>query len=133
MAAVTKGAAASFDAVSIMYLIPVHGIAGEDIAICDACYLKAADNKIWRASGAAINEAARLLGFTPKAVKAGDPIEVFGVGAKFNYTDVGVDLTPGAMYYLGAAGGLDSASQTGDTVGAVQAIDKHMVRVTKVV
>lgn len=133
MAAVTKGAAASFDAVSIMYLIPIHGIAGEDIAICDACYLKASDGKIYRASGAAANEAARLAGFTPKAVKSGDPIEVFGVGAKFNYTDTGTDLTPGALYYLGATGGLDTAATTGDAVGAVQALDKHMVRVVKVV
>ena len=133
MAAITKGSSASMDATSIMFLIPVHGVAGEDIAICDACYLKGADNKVWRASGAAINEAARLLGFAPKAVKAGDPIECFGVGTKMNYTDSGVNLTPGAMYYLGAAGGLDSASQTGDTVGVVQAIDAHMVRVTKVV
>lgn len=88
-------------------------IAGEDLEIGDPCYIKASDGKAYKSNGTAANEAAKVHGFSPRAAMAGQPVTLFGQGARFRY---GTGLTPGAPFYLGAtAGRLDSAATTGGT------------------
>jgi len=71
----------------------------------------------------------QTIGFTPRAVKAGQPVTVFGKGARFSY---GTGLTPGDKYYIGAtAGRLDTATTTGDAVGVAQAITSTDIRVIR--
>jgi hypothetical protein len=73
-------------------------------------------------NGTSANEASRIHGFTPRAAAAGEPVTLYGVGARFGYADSG--LTPGAPLYLGTtAGRLDTAATTGGTVPTATALN----------
>lgn len=96
-------------------------VAGEALAAGDAVYIKAADNKVWKATGAAATEAAIVPGFAWMAADVGEAVTiVFGV--VFRY---GAGLTPGIPLYLSGAtpGGLDTAASTGGTRRIAQVID----------
>jgi hypothetical protein len=95
-------------------------LAGEDIAIGDACYIKS-DGLIWRSNGTTLNAAAaKVDGFAARAALSGQPVTLYH-GVNFNY---GSGLTPGARYYAGAtAGRLDTAATTGGTGAVAKAID----------
>jgi hypothetical protein len=103
-----------------------HGLAGEDIAAGDACYIKN-DGTVWRATGAAANAAARVRGFAYKASSAGEPVTLVH-DVNMNY---GAALTPGADYYLSGtvAGGLADLASTGGTTPVAFAVDTTRVRV----
>jgi len=88
-------------------------IAGEALAPGDACYVKGSDGLVYRSTGAAANAAAKVRGFAPTTINAGEPVSlIFNVA--MNY---GAGLTPGTDAYLSGttAGGLDSAASTGGT------------------
>ena len=95
-------------------------LAGEDIAAGDAVYLKN-DGKIWKASGAAANAAAKVIGFATNAASAGEAITVARVnsGVMIGYKPLvsGNDVAPGTGLYLSGtvAGGLADAASTGGT------------------
>jgi hypothetical protein len=133
MAAVTKASDAHIDAMSADKAFHIAGdlFAGEDLAACDFCYIKGSDGLVYRTSGAAANEAARFAGVTPKAVKSGQIVDLLGLGLEMRYASSG--LTPGAMLFIGATGGLDTAATTGDAVGIAQCINDTDIRITRAV
>jgi hypothetical protein len=102
-------------------------LAGEDIAAGDACYIKAADGKVWRSTGAAANAAAKVRGWAGIAAKSGEAVTlVFEVNMRY-----GAALTPGADYFLSGtvAGGIADAASTGGTAPIAYAIDATRIRV----
>jgi len=105
-------------------------LAGEALDVVAPCYIKSSDGLVYMSDGTAANEAAEVIGFTPRAVPIGQPVTLFGPFTRFKYSDS--LLTPGDMLYLGAtAGRLDTAASTGDAFGyaiALTATDIMIVR-----
>jgi hypothetical protein len=130
MALITRASTASMDVSTGMLAPQITGLkAGEALDAVAPCYIKSSDGLVYMSNGTAANEAAEFIGFTPRAVGIGQPVTVFGVGARFSY---GTGLTPGDKYYIGAtAGRLDAAATTGDAVGVAQAINSTDIRVTR--
>jgi hypothetical protein len=130
MALVTRSAVASMDASTGMFAPQITGlIAGENLDVAAPCYIKSSDGKIYMSNGTAANEAAEIVGFTPRAAKSGEPITLFGEGARFHY---GSGLTPGDKFYIGAtAGRLDTAATTGDALGVAQVLTATDIRVIR--
>lgn len=131
MALVTRSAEASMDASTGMMAPQITGlIAGADLDVAAPCYIHT-DGTVLMADGTGTNAAARVAGFTPRAVKSGQPVTLFAAGARFRY---GTGLTPGAKLYLGAtAGRLDDGATTGDAVSIAQVITTTDIRVTTVI
>lgn len=131
MATVAKSALASFDASTGMVAPQVSGlILGEDVLEAVTPLQLKADGKLWKASGAAADANARVFGWsTRKNGKSGQPMTVYGLGAVAKYSDS--LLTPGAIYYLGAAGVLSDVATAGDAVGIAQACDADNIRITR--
>lgn len=88
-------------------------VAGEALGAGDACYIKASDGKVYKSTGAADTEPARVHGYAPKATKAGQQVTLY-YNVRFQYATA---LTPGAKVYLSGtvAGGLADAASTGGT------------------
>jgi len=118
------------DASTGMYAPQITGLyAGEDLDVAAPCYIKSSDGKVYMSNGTSANEAAEFAGFTPRAVKSGQPVTLFGLGARFKY---GSSLTPGDVYYIGATKGrLDTAATTGDAMGVAAAITSTDIVVTR--
>lgn len=118
MTLLTRASNAGLDTSTGMFAPQLSGlVTGEAIDVAAPCYIKSSDGKIYMADGTAANEAAEAVGFSPRAAASGEPLTLFGVGARFRYAAGG--LTPGDYYYLGAtAGRLDDAA----TTGGIQAI-----------
>lgn len=130
MASVTKDPNASVDVSTAMFAAQITGlIAGENIAVCAPCYIKAADGKVYQSNGTAANEAAKFDGFAPRAALAGQPITLYGIGTRMRY---GNGLVIGADYFVDTvAGGLSDAATTGGTTAIARAIDTTDIRVTR--
>lgn len=129
MADVTRVAGASMDASTGMFAPQITGnlYAGEALAACAPCYIKAADGKVYQSNGTAANEAAKFDGMTPEAYAVGDAIALFGVGARFRY---GSAMTPGQPLFVSAtAGVLSDAATTGGTVPIARAISATDIRI----
>jgi hypothetical protein len=112
MALVTRSASASPDTGSLMRAPQIAGdlYAAEALDPAAPCRIHS-DGLVYMSNGTANNASANCDGFTARAVAAGQPVTLYGVGARFQY---GSGLTPGARYYLGAtAGRLDTAATTG--------------------
>ncbi len=126
MTVLTRSTTPSMDANQNNQIAAGDLYAGEDLDAVAACYIKASDGKVYMSDGAASNEAAKFVGFTPRACKAGEPVTLYGWGTRFKY---GSGLTPGAIYYIAAAdvydyeGRLDTATTTGDTKGTAMALN----------
>lgn len=131
MALVTRSADASIDATSAMYAPQVADLlAGEDIDMAAPCYIASADGLVYMSDATANNEAAEFVGFSASPASNGQPVTLFGLGARFRY---GSGLTPGAVLFVAAtAGRLDDAATTGDSVGTVQVLSDTDIRVTRV-
>jgi len=128
---VTKSAKASIDATTALVNQSITGLlAGENIAECDLVYIKS-DGKVWRATAAAANAAAKAVGIAPRQANTGEPCTILvGPGQIAKYSDAG--LTPGAILYVGeTAGALSSIATTGDAVGFAQAIDSSNIQLTR--
>jgi len=121
MALLTRAADASVDASTAMFAPQISGlVAGEAIAACAACYVKAADGLVYNSNGTAADAAAKVDGFSAQAATAGQGVTLFGPGLRMRY---GTGLTIAALYYLGTtAGRLDTAATTGGTVAVAKAI-----------
>ncbi len=87
-------------------------LAGEAIAEGDALYLHT-DGRLYRATGAVANAAARVRGFAQKAASAGEAVTGYR-NVRMRY---GTGMTPGVPLYLSGtvAGGLADAASTGGT------------------
>lgn len=130
MALITRSTSAAIDASTAMYAPQLTGlVAGEALDVAAPCYIKSADGLVYMSNATAANEAAEVVGFTARAVAIGQPVTLFGIGARFRY---GTGLTPGNILYLGAtAGRLDDAATTGDAFGyaaVVTATDIVIIR-----
>lgn len=121
MTLLTRASTASMDTSTGMFAPQITGLyAGEALDVAAPCYIKTSDGKVYMSNGTAANEAAEVVGFTPRAVGIGQPVTLFGAGARFSY---GSSLSPGAVYYVGAtAGRLDTAATTGDGAGTAYAV-----------
>jgi hypothetical protein len=128
----TKSATAGIDiSTAVVNQLLTGLIAGEDIALCDLVYLKS-DGKVWRATAAAANAAAKAIGVAPRAAKAGQPITVVpGPNQVVRWSDAALG-TPGTLLFVGeTAGTLSSIATTGDAVGFAQVIDASNIRLIR--
>lgn len=102
--------------------------AGEAIGAFDACYIKASDGKVYKATGAAANAAAKVDGFAAQAYASGDTDVTLYWDVRVNY---GSGLTPGARYYLSGAtaGALADAASTGGTAPVAHAVDATRIEI----
>ena len=128
MALVTRASTAQLDVSTGQFAPQITGlVAGADLDVAAPCYIKSSDGKVYMADATAANEAAELVGFTARAVKSGQPVTLFGKGARFSY---GTGLTPGDIYYAAAtAGRLDTAATVGDAFGVAQAVTSTDIRI----
>lgn len=99
--------------------------AGEALGPFDACYINA-DGKVYKASGAAANAAAKVRGFAAQAVGIGEAITLY-TNPRVRY---GAALTPGIQLFLSGtvAGGLADAASTGGTGIVGFAVDATRVQ-----
>jgi hypothetical protein len=100
---------------------------GENLAIGDACYVKS-DGKVWRATGAAANAAAKVDGYaaTNAYVAQTDPVTLID-NCVWAY---GSGLTPGASVYLDSTtpGALNDTATTGGTAPIGKVIDTTRIK-----
>lgn len=130
MADVTKSATPSMDTGSAQQIVAGNMYAGEDLAAVAPCYIKASDGKVYMSDGSSSNEAAKFVGFTARATKAGQPVTLFGFPTRFKYSS---GLTPGAIFYIsGTTGALADATTTGDTKGTAMAVNATDIVVCRV-
>ena len=101
-------------------------IAGEDLVAGDLVYIKASDGRLWKATGAAANEAARVVGMIQVATKTGEAATYwrnvrFGYGPKIT----GTPVSPGTPFFLSGtvAGGFADAASTGGTTIIAYVVD----------
>lgn len=123
MAAITLSKVA-IDTMTAQYCPQVTGLkAGEALFLGAACYIAAADGLVYLSNGVADDALAAIHGFTARAVSIGEPVTLFGVGARFRYAASG--LVPGAQCFLSAAtaGALATAASTGDSLGVAVCIN----------
>lgn len=131
MTTVTKSATADIEATSILWNSRISDvIAGEDLDLAAPCYIASGDGLVYMSDGTAADEAAGVDGFTPRNVKAGEPVTLFGIGTRYRYSDG--NLTPGQRLYLDTvAGQLNDAPTTGDAVGVAKAINTTDIRIVR--
>lgn len=104
MANITKDTYVSADVNSLMRCVYVSQlIAGEDLPAVSPCYI-GSDGKVYKAvsTQCTITNVADFVGVTPKLVKSGDPVTLFGKGARFN---LGSGMTPGTLLWISATAG----------------------------
>jgi hypothetical protein len=102
--------------------------AGEALLAGDACYIKAADNKVWKSTGAAANAAAVVDGFAALPAPVGEAVTLV-FNCTIQYGGV-VAATP--MYLSGTVpGGLADAASTGGTTVIAKAVDTTRIYVQK--
>lgn len=121
MAEITRGTV-SLATVEPGYEHQINGlVAGETLVKGDLVYIKAADGRAWKATGAAANAAAVVRGMVLMGAVAGDGVSIHR-GVVVNY---GTGLSPNASYFLSGtvAGGLADAASTGGTAEIAYAID----------
>lgn len=132
MANIAQSASASMDTSTGMFAPQLTGnlYAGEVLNACAPCYIKASDGKVYQSNGTALNEAAKFDGMTARKYQIGEPVVLFGVGARFKYADG--TLVIGTDYFVGTvAGQLSDAATTGGVRSIARAITTSDIRVTK--
>lgn len=102
-------------------------VAGEAIAAGDFVYIKQSDGRVYKATGAAANEAARARGIVFQAAVAGDGVTIMH-GITCHY---GAALAPGVPLYLSGtvAGGLADAASTGGTAEIAYPVDSTRIKI----
>jgi hypothetical protein len=128
MAEVPKAQPVSYCSVTPPQSDTINGLlAGEAIAAGDACYIKAADGKVWLATGAANTAPADVAGFAFTDASANEPVTLVCNG-NFRYAAA---LTVSAKLYLSGtvAGGLADAASTGGLAPIAVAIDATRIRI----
>jgi hypothetical protein len=107
---------------------PAHNIsgllAGEAIFAGALCYIKS-DGKVWLATGAAANAAAKVAGMAMVAAAVGEACSLyFDVTVRY-----GAGLTPGAQLFLSTGGLIVDAATTGGTAPIGFVVDATRIRV----
>jgi hypothetical protein len=125
MALLTRIAQASGDTTHLIKVPQISGdeYAGEDLDPVAACYKKASDGLWYMSDGTAVAEAARCMGFTARAVKAGQPVTIYRVG-------YGSGMAIGTQLFVAATKGrLDTAATTGGLVPVAEVITPTDIQV----
>jgi hypothetical protein len=124
MALITVASTASLDAVSAQRVPFISGlVAGEDLDPVAPCYVKS-DGKVYMSVTTVDNgiaTQAAFAGFTADAVSSGEPVTLFGKGARFS---IASGLTPGDIYFVSATAGAlsDTAVLANDVSPVAMAI-----------
>jgi len=108
----------------------INGLyAGEAIAAGDACYVKAADGKVWLSNGTAVNAAAKVRGFAATAAAAGEAVTLYA-GVNFYY---GTALSPGADLFASSvtSGALSDVATVGGTAPIGYVVDATRVHLDR--
>lgn len=131
MALVTRIAGASGDTNQLKKCPHITGLmTGEAIDGGAPCYIDSTTGSIFMCDGTAADQKAVIAGWAPRDAILGEPLTLFGIGARFSYSSG--TLTPGQKLYLGTTKGrLDTAATTGDAVGAAQAVNTTDIRATR--
>jgi hypothetical protein len=121
---------ASVDASTAAVAAQISGlVAGEALFAGAIVKILAADGKVYLANGTAADVNAQIAGVVPRAAGIGQPVTVYGIGARFRYSS---GLTPGAKLFLGTTSGrADTAATTGDAVGVFRVINDTDVQVIR--
>lgn len=99
-------------------------LAGEAIGAGLACYIKS-DGKVWLATGAAANAAAKVYGFAAQAASSGEAVTlVWDVRLRY-----GAGMTPGTQLFLSTGGTLVDAATTGGTAPIGVVVDATRIHV----
>lgn len=110
-------------------------VAGEDLDAGAPCHIQSSDGKIYMSNATSDNEAAEIVGFTPKSYNAGQVVTLYQQGAVFYYADDfnGDDsISPGDILYIAATDGrLDDSTTTGDSTGVARVIDNNHIQVIR--
>lgn len=124
MAAVPKSGTPSLASVTTQVNSLAGLLAGEAIAAGDACYIKS-DGKVWIATGAAANAAAKVYGFAAQAASVGEAVTlVWDVRLRY-----GAGMTPGTQLFLSTGGALVDAATTGGTAPIGVVVDATRIHV----
>jgi hypothetical protein len=102
-------------------------LAGATITPGQFVYIRASDNRVLPATGAAANEAARAVGVVLQGAVTGDGVTILhGLVVRW-----GAALTAGAPFYLSGvnAGELADAASTGGTTIIARAVDATRIYV----
>ncbi len=128
MAEVAKSGTPSYSSVTPPQSETIVGLlAGEAIAAGDACYIRAVDTRIMRATGAANTAPADVAGFAFVAASIDDPVTLVTSG-NFRY---GAAMTATTRLFLSGtvAGGLADAASVGGLAPIAVAIDATRIRI----
>lgn len=101
-------------------------LAGEALAAFDALYIKASDGLAYKATAAALNEAAVIAGYAATAASSGEAVTlIWNVTAGYGANIGGTLKAPGTLLYLSAvtAGALADAAGVGSVQPCAQVID----------
>lgn len=99
-------------------------LAGEAIFAGALVYIKS-DGKVWLATGAAANAAAKVAGMALQAAATGEACSIyFDVNVRY-----GAGLTPGAQLFVSTGGLIVDAATTGGTAPIGVVIDATRIRV----
>lgn len=111
MAAVTLTGTPSLATVVPCQAHQIPGLlAGEAIFAGALCYIKS-DGKVWLATGAAANAAAKVRGMAMQAAAVGESVTLYH-GVRVRY---GSGMTPGADLFLSTGGLIVDTATTGGT------------------
>lgn len=121
---------ASVDASTAAVAPQISGlVAGEALFAGAIVRISTADGKVYLANGTAADANAVIAGVVPRAAGLGQPVTIYGIGARFRYSS---GLTPGNKLFLGTtAGRADTAATTGDAVGVFRVITDTDVQVIR--
>jgi hypothetical protein len=133
MALVTAAAVVGMD-VSTGELAPqITGLtAGEDLLAIAPCYIKTSDGLVYQSNGTAATEPAEFAGVTPRAVKAGQPVTLFSLGACFRLSAFSGQAGD-KLFIAATAGRWDTAATTGDAVGTARILDNERIQIIRVI
>jgi hypothetical protein len=133
MALVTAAAVVGMD-VSTGELAPqITGLsAGEDLLAIAPCYIKTSDGLVYMSNGTAATEPAEFAGVTPRAVKSGQPVTLFSLGACFRLSAFSGQAGD-KLFIAATAGRWDTAATTGDAVGTARILDTERIQITRVI
>jgi hypothetical protein len=121
---------ASVDASTASVAPQISGlVAGENLFAGAIVRIDPTSGNVFLANGTAADANAIIAGVVPRAAGIGQPVTIYGIGARFRYS---TGLVPGAKLYLGTtAGRADTAATTGDAVGVFRVINSTDVQVIR--
>jgi hypothetical protein len=101
--------------------------AGEALGAWDACYIKASDGLVYKATGAANTRPAHVDGYSMKAVSIGQAVTLSQGNCNVGY---GSGLTPGTEVFLSGAvaGAVADAASTGGLTRLGVVLDAYRIR-----